>query len=270
MNQLKTTQRTLLELISIFKLSIAVMLVSGILVSSLGWAKSSKDIHEFIVPFEMKYSTKVSGMDIKLTQRLEQPVNGQYKENIIAKGTLGKVTEEGLFHISKQDRVTPESFSKKQKTILGKRYEFQEYDWQAKKLNFSFKKRTGSLNLQEDYQDTMTHKQQLRFDLASGLTDIYYTVIKNGQIKYYRYLVIGHEPLETRIGRLNTTILLRKDIVDGKELTETQSTIWLASDWDFLMLKLETIDKDSVKTMTFTQGTLNGQPITPIEAKAET
>jgi hypothetical protein len=270
MSWLKTTQRTPLKSISIFKLSIAVMLTSGIFASSLGWSKSSKGIHEFIVPFEMKYYTKVSGMDINLTQRLEQPINGQYKENIIAKGALGKVTEEGLFHISKQGRVIPDKFSKNQKTILGKRFEFQEYDWQAKKLNFSFKKRTGSLNLQQDYQDTMTHKQQLRFDLASGLTDIYYTVIKNGQVENYLYQVVGHEVLETSIGELNTTILTRTDVIDGEKSADAQSKIWLASDWDYLMLKLETIDKDSVKIMTFTQGTLDGRPITPLEAKTET
>jgi hypothetical protein len=115
----------------------------------------------------------------------------------------------------------------------------------------------------------MTHKQQLRLDLASGLKDIYYTVIKNGQIEYYRYQVVGNEILETSIGKLNSTILLRKDSIEGKESTDVQSKIWLASDWDYLMLKLETYDEDKVTTMIFTQGALDGQPITPLKAKAE-
>ena len=134
---------------------------------------------------------------------------------------------------------------------------------------FSFKKGTGSIGLLSDYQDTMTHKQQLRFDLASGLKDIYYTVIKKGKIEDYRYQVIGNEVLATNIGELNTTILFRKDVIEGKESADIQSKIWLASDWDFLMLKFETYDKDNVTTMKFTQGTLNGLPIRPIEAKAE-
>ena len=75
--------------------------------------------------------------------------------------------------------------------------------------------------------------------------------------------------LATNIGELNTTILFRKDVIEGKESEDIQSKIWLASDWDFLMLKFETYDKDNVTTMKFTQGTLNGLPIRPIEAKAE-
>ena len=115
----------------------------------------------------------------------------------------------------------------------------------------------------------MTHKQQLRLDLASGLEDVYYTVIKNGQIENYRYQVVGHEVLQTSIGELNTTTLLRKDIIEGKESAEAQSKIWLASDWDYLMLKFETYDKDKITTMTFVQGALDGEPITPLDAKTE-
>jgi hypothetical protein len=109
----------------------------------------------------------------------------------------------------------------------------------------------------------------LRLDLASGLRDIYYTIIKNGKIEDYRYQVIGNEILATNIGKLNTTILLRKDVIEGKESADIQSKIWLASDWNFVMMKIETYDKDKVTTMKFTQGTLDGRPITPLKAKAE-
>ena len=255
--------------ISVLDISMAIILAMGVFVTSFSWAEKLQVASDFLVPFEMKYSTKIKGMDVELTQRLVKNENGQFKESIVAKGVLGKVTEQGLFHLSEDGRVKPDSFTKKQKTIIGKRFEFQEYDWQAKKLNFSFKKGTGSIGLLSDYQDTMTHKQQLRFDLASGLKDIYYTVIKKGKIEDYRYQVIGNEVLATNIGELNTTILSRKDIIDGKESADIQSKIWLASDWDYLMLKFETYDKDKVTTMKFTQGTLNGLPIRPIEAKAE-
>ena len=255
--------------ISVLDISMAIILAMGVFVTSFSWAEKLQVASDFLVPFEMKYSTKIKGMDVELTQRLVKNENGQFKESIVAKGVLGKVTEQGLFHLSEDGRVIPDSFTKKQKTIIGKRFEFQEYDWQAKKLNFSFKKGTGSIGLLSDYQDTMTHKQQLRFDLASGLKDIYYTVIKKGKIEDYRYQVIGNEVLATNIGELNTTILSRKDIIDGKESADIQSKIWLASDWDYLMLKFETYDKDKVTTMKFTQGTLNGLPIRPIEAKAE-
>ena len=109
----------------------------------------------------------------------------------------------------------------------------------------------------------------MRFDLASGLNDLYYTVIKKGQIAYYRYQVVGHEVLETSIGEFNTTILLRKDIIEGKESADAQSKIWLASDWDYLMLKFETYNKDKVTNMTFVQGALDEEPITPLVAKTE-
>ena len=255
--------------ISVLAISMAIFLAMGVFVASFSWAEKLQVASEFLVPLEMKYSTKIKGMDVELTQRLGKNENGQFAETIVAKGVLGKVTEKGLFHLSQNGHVIPDSFTKQQKTIIGKRFEFQEYDWQAKKLNFSFKEGTGSISLLSGYQDTMTHKQQLRFDLASGLKDIYYTVIKKGKIEDYRYQVIGNEVLATNIGELNTTILLRKDIIEGKESADIQSKIWLASDWDFVMVKFETYDKNKVTAMKFTQGTLNGQPITPLEKKAE-
>jgi hypothetical protein len=254
---------------SVLNLSMAIILATGVFVASFSWAEKLQVASDFLVPFEMKYSTKVKGMDIELTQRLVKNEKGQFEESIVAKGVLGKVTEKGLFHLSQNGHVIPDSFTKKQKTIIGKRFEFQEYDWQAKKLDFSFKEGTGSIGLLSGYQDTMTHKQQLRLDLASGLRDIYYTIIKNGKIEDYRYQVIGNEILATNIGKLNTTILLRKDVIEGKESADIQSKIWLASDWNFVMMKIETYDKDKVTTMKFTQGTLDGRPITPLETKTE-
>jgi hypothetical protein len=263
-----TTDSAPAEPISVLNISMAIILAVGF-GASFSWAEKLEHASDFFVPFEMKYSTKIKGMEVELTQRLEKNDSGRFAESIIAEGVLGKVTELGLFHLSRSGRVTPDSFSKKQKTIFGKRFESQEYDWQAKKLKYSFKEGSGSIDLLSDYQDTMTHKQQLRFDLASGLNDLYYTVIKKGQIAYYRYQVVGHEVLETSIGEFNTTILLRKDIIEGKEFADAQSKIWLASDWDYLMLKFETYDEDKITTMTYTQGSLDGQPITPLDAKAE-
>lgn len=265
-----TTNSATSKLIPAFELSTtAVILTVGLLISTFTWAEKSLVASNFLVPFEMKYFTQVKGMDIELTQSFNLLENHQYRESIVAKGVLGKVTEEGLFHLSELNRVVPDSFSKKQKTIIGKRFEFQEYDWQTKKLNFSFKEKTGSLDLQPNYQDTMTHKQQLRLDLASGLNDIYYTVIKNGQIENYRYQVIDHEVLETKIGPLRATVLSRIEVTNNKESQDIQSKIWLASDWDYLMLKLETFNKDGTTTMVFTQGSLNGQPIIPLITEAE-
>ena len=263
-----TTDSAPAEPISILNISMAIILAVGF-GASFSWAEKLEHASDFFVPFEMKYSTKIKGMEVELTQRLEKNDSGRFAESIIAEGVLGKVTELGHFHLSRSGRVTPDSFSKKQKTILGSRFEYQEYDWQTKKLKYSFKEGSGSIDLLSDYQDTMTHKQQLRLDLASGLEDVYYTVIKNGQIENYRYQVVGHEVLQTSIGELNTTTLLRKDIIEGKESADAQSKIWLASDWDYLMLKFETYDEDKITTMTYTQGSLDGQPITPLDAKAE-
>jgi hypothetical protein len=126
--------------ISVFDILMAVVLAAGIFLASFSWAEKHQIASDFLVPFEMKYSTKVKSMDVELTQRLVKNENGKFEESIVAKGVLGKVTEQGLFHLSKDGRVKPDSFTKKQKTIIGKRFEFQEYDWQAKKLNFSLKK----------------------------------------------------------------------------------------------------------------------------------
>ena len=114
--------------ISVLAISMAIILAMGVFVASFSWAEKLQVASEFLVPLEMKYSTKIKGMDVELTQRLVKNESGQFEESIVAKGVLGKVTEKGLFHLSQNGHVIPDSFTKQQKTIIGKRFEFQEYE----------------------------------------------------------------------------------------------------------------------------------------------
>jgi hypothetical protein len=107
--------------ISLLNLSMAIILATGVFVASFSRAEKLQLASDFFVPFEITYSTKVKGMDIELTQRLVKNDGRRFTESIVAKGVLGKVTELGLFHLSKSGDVTPDSFTKKQKT----------YHWQA-------------------------------------------------------------------------------------------------------------------------------------------
>ena len=63
--------------------------------------------------------------------------------------------------------------------------------------------------MQSGYLDSMSHKQQLRRDMAAGKDVLTYAVISRGKLKQYTYDVVADEVLTTPIGPLDTRLIQR-------------------------------------------------------------
>ena len=105
----------------------------------------------------------------------------------------------------------------------------------------------------------MSHKQQLRRDMAAGKDVLTYAVISRGKLKQYTYDVVADEVLTTPIGPLDTRLIQRISD-DGTTTTK----VWLAKDWDFVMIKLERSEKGDTQKMQFTGGQMGNQIISPL------
>lgn len=216
-----------------------------------------------IKPYNLDYSIDLGGMKIELNHQLKF-ANDQYKLRTKAKSFVGKITEYSSFKTSKDGSIIPAEYSKRQKTLMGVRSESMQFDWDEKILKYSVGDTLSTMDLLPNQFDRISLNQQVRIDAASGKKKFSYTVIRKGQLKQLHYQVIGREIVTTRTGSFNSLLLERH----GNDATK-KAKIWLALDWDFIILKMETFEKNSKKILVLDQGKLNGNRILPIKKTTE-
>ena len=209
--------------------------------------------------YHATYSAEFNGMEIEATHRLEQLESGQYRETLKARNILGKIDEQALFSISEKQQIIPQEY-RYQRSLIGiKRSESQIFDWPNKTVEYSKDDKTKSVAIDSGLLDVITHKLQLRRDLQSGKEILSYPVISRGKLKQYVYQVIANEVLETAIGPLNTVKVQRV-----REDSKRQTIIWLATDWDYLAVRLEQKDNSDNHQMKILNGKINNLPIVPL------
>ena len=209
--------------------------------------------------YHATYSAEFNGMEIEATHRLEQLESGQYRETLKARNILGKIDEQALFSISEKQQIIPQEY-RYQRSLIGiKRSESQIFDWPNKTIEYSKDDKTKSVAIDSGLLDVITHKLQLRRDLQSGKEILSYPVISRGKLKQYVYQVIANEVLETAIGPLNTVKVQRV-----REDSKRQTIIWLATDWDYLAVRLEQKGNGDSHQMKILNGKIDNLPIVPL------
>ena len=111
----------------------------------------------------------------------------------------------------------------------------------------------------------MTHKIQSRRDLHSGARALSYKVMKRGKLRTYDYDIIGEEIIDTALGKLTATKIQR--VVNSDKNRNT--VVWLANDWDYLIVKLAHTDNGDTNTLNISQGIVGGKKLVPIQSIQE-
>ena len=172
---------------------------------------------------------------------------------------MGKIDEQALFSVSEKQQIIPQEY-RYQRSLIGiKRSESQIFNWPNKTVVYSKDGNTKSVAIDPGLLDIITHKLQLRRDLQSGKEILSYPVISRGKLKQYVYQVVASEVLETTIGPLNT-VKVQRVREDGKR----QTIIWLATDWDYLAVRLEQKENGDNHQMKILNGKINNLPIVPL------
>ena len=214
-------------------------------------------------PYNLNYTAVLDGMRIEANHQLRFE-NGRYSLTVEAKNFLGTINEFASFEVPQHGDIMPIEYSKRQKTLMGNRSESQQFDWNDMTLSYTLKDQSGKIDLSPGQLDRISLNQQLRIDVASGKEKFAYTVIRKGQLKQYQFRVLGRETVNTSNGSFNSLIVERLGNNASKK-----AKIWLATDWDFIILKMETFEKDAKKTLVLDQGQLNGNLILPLKNTTE-
>ncbi|MBT5388209.1 MAG: DUF3108 domain-containing protein [Porticoccaceae bacterium] len=230
---------------------------SGLLLAFTAWSSDIKS-------YSASYSASFNGLEIEAKHRLEQLDSGQYRETLKAKNFLGKIDEQALFEVAENQTIVPLEYNYQRSLVGVKRAERQVFNWASKQLEYSKKDLTEIVELPPGALDIITHKVQLRRDLQTGKKILSYPVISRGKLKQYEYQIIEETVLDTAIGPLNTILVQRI-----REDDRRQTSIWLATDWDYLAVKLEQIEDGESHQMSIINAQVDNQPVTPLETVTE-
>ena len=210
------------------------------------------------------YAANYNGMAITAVKTLTAEADGEYLDRLDATSMFGEISQSARFKISKKGQLIPLEY-RDQRSILGiKRSEEQIFDWDLSQLQYRKGKRNAQMAIQPGLLDIPTHHLQLRRDLAGGRSQFEYPVAARGKRQMYRYLQVTKELLETPMGPLDTVVMERQRDNDSR-----RTTVWLAPKWDYLLVKLEQIEKKERYTMMLKSAAINGRTVTPNIASTE-
>lgn len=195
-----------------------------------------------ILPHTATYASSSYGMSVTLQQTL-QPLDGKrWKMHNHSELLFADIDETAEFEI-RDNRVVPLSYDY-HNGLSDKKDSELRFDWNAGKVVERLQD-NHSNKLNKAAWDSLSFQTQLRLALlnqrdAFEQTD--YPLVVRNKIKTYRVTPLGEERLQTDLGTFDTVKL--KQQRPGKD---SYTLIWLASDWDFMILRLQRIDEGKVK-----------------------
>lgn len=173
--------------------------------------------------------------------------------------TLTSIKEESFFTWD-GNTVRPYAYEYNQ-SGLGSRSRKVEFDWEAMTALAEVNGKTTELTLDMDEPvfDELSVYPALRKRLAAGEEEVELTLVEEDRLEHDKYRVIGEEPVETGLGRFETIKVEKVRPPENTRITR----FWLAKDKEYMLVKLFQRDgKGRDFTITLTEATLNGKPLT--------
>ena len=221
---------------------------------------STAECQSKISPYRATYSAKFSGLNINAVQTLEEIEPGIYRESLKAKNFIGSVNEQSTFQLTADHQLQPTKYSYTRSVFGRDRSEVQDFDWQSRKIQYQKGSNAKTeLDIEPGVLDMITHRLQLRRDLTAGKQVFSYPVISRGKLKQYDYKVVSEQILQTAIGPLNTVKVER--VIDDAEKTVS---VWLATDWDYLIVKLQQSKGKDGHHLELKDAVINNKKLTPL------
>ncbi len=117
------------------------------------------------------------------------------------------------------------------------------FDWPSKQLHMSFEGRKETAPLVAGTQDRLSIMYQFMFLPLDKVKLITLPMTNGKKIEPYRYQVIGTEPVDTPLGRMNTLHLVKQREAGDNNAIE----VWLARERNLIPVKLLIVEGDGSK-----------------------
>lgn len=194
-------------------------------------------------PYSINYKAKIEGFNVKANRSLKKLENNQYKLIQEAKASMMKLTESSTFQLHDGKPIETLNYSYVRKVIgFNKKYRIDFSD-QAKTATYKEKKETKTLNDNgRTLFSLLSYQSEIRRRLLAGETNLSLPIISKGRIRAYTFDIAGQEKLKTKLGLIDCIKIVRKRTRKQKE-----TTIWLAKNWQYNIVKIEHKEEGSVK-----------------------
>ncbi|MEO0435382.1 MAG: DUF3108 domain-containing protein [Pseudomonadota bacterium] len=210
-----------------------------------------------LTPYEATYKTSTAGLSIKLHRSLTMDESGDCKLTSDGKLLVAAISEVSVFDIQ-DTKVRPKSYVYQLSGPVNRRREVH-FDSDSGAIRSLYKKNWYDLPPGEDTLDRMSQQEQLRLTLMNMVDprqDISFSVADGRKVKLHKLRFTGSERLETPMGWIDTLHFERihRD-------SERRSAIWLAPDWDFLMVRTLHIEDGKTTEADLISASLAGQDV---------
>jgi hypothetical protein len=212
---------------------------------------------EALSVFDNQYKAKLYGFSVEVNSRLTPQADGTYELYFKADSFVGSVTEKSLLSWdAASHRVIPKHYSYVRDGLGKSREEELNFDWEKFTVYNPKKNTTWAMVGGHDLQDDLSYQLQLRQDLLAGKNKFVYRISNGKKVKEYFFEIVGEETLDTPLGDVKT-IKVKRSYLKGSRATYA----WFAKEYQYLLIRLQQEENDSIYTINISKASLNGNAI---------
>ncbi len=236
------------------------MLLCGIALVAAAAATPAAEVDTHaLLPYTAQYRTSARGFDLEVTRELRLSDSGDGSYVLTSGGSLlvAGFHEVSVFRVE-DDRIQPLSYTYRGTGLVSRHLELR-FPTAAGAIRSLYKDRWYELPNDGNTLDRINQLEQLRLSLlgdAAPTDDLDMRVADGKRVKASQLVFVGEETLPTPLGPVATLHFERLH-----EASDRRSDIWLAPDWDYLMVKTVHVEDGRPMTMELTDATLAGQPL---------
>ncbi len=212
-------------------------------ISSLLFTSSTIAVAEALIlkPFTASYRGEALGLSQAEfgERKLFQVDQNHYRFESAASAYVYSAQESSDFSWENNQAI-PQSYRSETQTLFKTRKNRIHFDHAAKIISYTYKKKSGTMQLEGNIQDPLTSFITLASRLAAGETTISVAEAKGRKIKHRTFQLIDTPTLLTeRAGAIKTYHLALKD-EDPKRQTE----VWLHHQYPYIAVRIKQLDDD--------------------------
>jgi len=197
-------------------------------------------------PFTAVYEARYGGFKANAERSLQIGENGQVEMNTMLRlkmlgKTLSTIKEKSILTADAlSGELKPEAYSFVQSGI-GKRSRHIAFDWDAGQARADIGNDLYEIPLEFPVADNLSAYLEVRNQLLAGEVEIIFPAIDKGKLEEYHFRVLAEEEVSTSLGLFRTVKIERVREPESKRST----IMWLALDWDYLLVKLEQLEQNA-------------------------
>lgn len=212
-------------------------------------------------PYILTYKATLKGIEIESQRHLERTGENSYKAYGKASLMFFGIEEFSEFSVEENHRIQAgEYFYDRQGMSSSKDFHIV-FDWEKEIAVNQLRKDPWQIEIKPGMLDMLSHQEQLRLDMALASKPLQgktfdYDIVKKGKLSHYQYRVGGTEVIDTEAGPIDC---IRIDKIEDDD--DRQTRVWLAKNWDYIIVRLDHEEKGSTNTMELVGGTINGKKV---------